>query len=194
MVYENEKEIIQRICAGEEHLFRFIIERYQQRVASLCYKLAGRSLNIEEISQQVFIELYKAVKKFRFQSQFSTFVYKLTLNTVSKALKKQKKILFIEDVQIFRGELQENDFEEQQLQEDRFRELHKAIVCLKENQRTALCLHVFEDVSYKEIASTMGISVSAVESLIFRAKISLRKSLSENNAFEAVEETAISYS
>ena len=84
----EDKEIVERILAGDTERYSEIVRRYQQIVANLTYKLCGTRLDTEEVTQQVFVELYMALPRFRFDSKLSSFIYRITVNTVCKMLNK----------------------------------------------------------------------------------------------------------
>lgn len=172
----EERELIEKICKGETELFRIVIKEYEQKVAALCYKMGGNGADIEDLSQHVFVEVFKSLARFRFQCQLSTFIYKIAFNTIAKLLKKEKRLQIQLNERL--AEIPHTDeTEEYENKEERIEHLQKALQKINKKQQTALCLHVFENLSYKEIAASMEISVPAVESLIFRAKKSLHKIL-----------------
>lgn len=175
----EDKEIVQRILAGETELYAEIVRRYQQNVANLTYKLCGSRLEIEEVTQQVFVELYSSLPRFRFDSKLSSFIYRITVNTVCKMLGKAKRFISADADDNYRPETPsaERNVEQQIIHEEQLDLLRTAIGHLKEEQRTALVLYTFEDFSYNQIAEVMQCSLSKVESLIFRAKKNLAKEL-----------------
>jgi len=179
VVNENimEYEIIQAILNGDKQRYADIVEHYQQLVANLCYKLAGDSIDVEEATQAVFVELYFSLPRFKFESKLSTYIYKITLNVVFKTLNKNKRYT------IWNNAVDEDyctpSLDEDLINAEKVKELHSAINKLKYEQKVALTLHCFEDMSYKDVAEAMGVSLSKVETLIFRAKKNLKKILTE---------------
>lgn len=175
LTFEQEQQIVGQILAGDTERYAIIVRENQETVANLCYKLVGNKLDVEEVCQQVFVELYSALPRFRHQSRLSTFIYRITVNVVSKMLKHNKRFLPYEPT----SETNDGDFqhsrEEQLMKEEQSRQLHQAIGQLKQEQRTALVLYTFKDLSYNDIADVMQVSLSKVESLIFRAKKNLQK-------------------
>ncbi|MBQ0016899.1 MAG: sigma-70 family RNA polymerase sigma factor [Bacteroidales bacterium] len=170
----NEFEVIQAILKGDVNRYEEIVREYQSVVTNLCYKLCGTKLDVEELTQQVFIALYEALPRFKFQSKLSTFIYRITINVVYRQLRHHKKMVSYADV------VKENDASpdlnaEQHIEHDeQINRLHWAIGQLKYEQRTALVLCVFKDFSYQDVADVMQCSLTKVESLIFRAKKNLK--------------------
>lgn len=177
----NEEEVIRDILAGNVNRYSEIVNEYQSNVANLCFKMGGPKLDIPELTQQVFVELYSALPRFKFQSKLSTFIYRLTVNVVCKELKHNSRWLNSTTTTVTSPELPsgERNIEQSIIYDERHRQLHQAIGQLHTEQRTALVLYTFNDFSYNDIADVMQCSVAKVESLIFRARKNLRKILGE---------------
>ena len=172
----EDKEIVQKILAGDTEQYALIVKRYQQIVANLSYKLCGTRLEVEEVTQQVFVELYMALPRFRFDSKLSSFIYRITVNVVCKMLKKSKRFVSTDELENPPEEVSSDRNAEQEIiHREQLEQLRTAIGHLKDEQRTALVLYTFEDFSYQQIADVMQCSLSKVESLIFRAKKNLAK-------------------
>ena len=176
----EDKQIVERILAGETELYSLIVKEYQQIVANLTYKLCGNKLEVEEVTQQVFVELYMALPRFRFDSKLSSFIYRITVNVVSKMMNKAKRFVSSDEYDD-RPETpsDERNAEQKLIHQEQLQQLRTAIGHLKDEQRTALVLYTFEDFSYNQIAEVMQCSLSKVESLIFRAKKNLAKELKQ---------------
>ena len=168
----NDNEVINDILNGNKERYREIVNEYQQIVADLAYKLCGNKLDIDEVSQQVFVELYASLPRFQFKAKLSTFIYRITVNVVSKMLHKQMRFVRESDNSIEEVSPDRN-VEQSIIYDEQLQKLRKAIGRLKDEQRTALVLYTYEDFSYQDIADVMQVSLSKVESLIFRAKKNL---------------------
>ena len=164
----EDKEIVERILAGDTEQYTLIVRRYQQIVANLTYKLCGTRLEVEEVTQQVFVELYMALPRFRFDSKLSSFIYRITV----------KRFISSDEWENPPEEVSSDRNAEQQIiHNEQLDALRTAIGHLKDEQRTALILYSFEDFSYNQIAEVMQCSLAKVESLIFRAKKNLAKEI-----------------
>lgn len=172
----EDKQIVESVLAGDTRQYAEIVNRYQQNVANLTYKLCGNRLDIDEVTQTVFVELYTALPRFRFDSKLSSFIYRITVNTVCKMMKHQNRFLSADAIENL-PEQRADDLDAQQriIRQEQYAQLRAAIGHLKSEQRTALVLFAFEDLSYQQIADLMQCSLSKVESLIFRAKKNLAK-------------------
>ncbi|MBR1550015.1 MAG: RNA polymerase sigma factor [Bacteroidales bacterium] len=176
----EDKEIVQKILAGDTEQYALIVKRYQQIVANLTYKLCGTRLDVEEVTQQVFVELYTALPRFRFDSKLSSFIYRITVNVVCKMLNKSKRYVSTDELENPPEEISSDRNAEQEIiHREQLEQLRTAIGHLKDEQRTALVLYTFEDFSYQQIADVMQCTLAKVESLIFRAKKNLAKEVKQ---------------
>lgn len=172
----NEEEVIRDILAGNVNRYVEIVNEYQSVVANLCYKMGGAQLDIPEMTQQVFVELYEALPRFQFKSKLSTFIYRITVNVVCKEFKHNKRVqLPPENVSELAIPAEERNVEQEIIRSEQHRRLHQAIGRLHKEQRTALVLYTFNDFSYNDIADVMQCTTAKVEALIFRARKNLKK-------------------
>lgn len=187
MQNEQPDEIAQldRLRQGDEAAFRWLVETYQTRVFRTALAIVPTPEEAEDVAQEVFEEVYKTVGNFRGEASLATWLYRLT---TSRALKKErdrkrkKRFAFL--TSLFGDDEPERfdppDFQtpETVLQaSERTQLINQAVQKLAESQRVAFTLHYQEELSYQEIADVMQTSISAVESLLFRARQTLRKRL-----------------
>jgi RNA polymerase sigma-70 factor, ECF subfamily len=187
----NEQDIIKGLHEKDEKAFRKVVEAFKKNVYHTCFGFVHNKQDAEDIAQDVFIELYRSVTKFRGDSKLSTWVYRICVNKSLNHIRKHKNSKLLYPIEmLFRGVRDEDsrvEMTEPSSHEDGVerkemkRVLHQAIDSLPENQRTAFTLSKFDDLSYNEIAEVMKTSLSAVESLIHRAKLSLQKKLLNYN-------------
>lgn len=177
----SDEELIEKVLQGETQLYAAIVGRYQQHVANLCYKICGNRLQVEEVVQEVFVELYAALPRFKFKAKLSTYIYRITVNVVSKALNHESRVLLPDEAASENLPSNENNVEQAIVKTEREQQLRKAIGTLKHEQRTALVLYTFNDFSYQDIADVMQVSLAKVESLIFRAKKNLHQILTNES-------------
>ena len=172
----EDRQIVEAVLAGDTRQYSEIVRRYQQNVANLTYKLCGTRLEVEEVTQQVFVELYTALPRFRFDSKLSSFIYRITVNVVCKMMGKARRFVSTDELEGLPEQRSEDrNAQQQMIHNEQMEQLRTAIGHLKDEQRTALVLYTFEDFSYQQIADVMQCTLSKVESLIFRAKKNLAK-------------------
>ena len=175
----NEEEVISDILAGNVDRYAEVVKEYQTIVANLCFKMGGSGIDVAEMTQQVFVELYLALPRFQFRSKLSTFIYRITVNVVCKEIKHHTRWTTPHE-NIISPEVPSDDYNAEQkiIHNEQARQLHQAMGRLHPEQRTALVLYTFNDFSYNDISEVMQCSTAKVESLIFRARKNLKKMLS----------------
>ncbi len=183
----SETEIISRLREGNEKAFSELVELYRQMVVNTCFGLLHNTEDAEDVAQDVFIEVFRSVDKFRADAKLSTWLYRIAVNRSLNFIrnnKRRKWFLSFDDLTGSKkrldehpliGDMESPDFNLENSQRSRM--LHKTIDSLPEKQRVAFTLNKYEDLSYKEISEIMNLSVPSVESLIHRAKKSLQKKL-----------------
>ncbi|MFA7419950.1 MAG: sigma-70 family RNA polymerase sigma factor [Melioribacteraceae bacterium] len=182
----EDLELIRQLKSGDETAFRLLVDTYQKFVLNNCYKFVYNRETAEDLTQEVFIEVYRSINLFRADSKLSTWIYRISITKSLDYLKGQKrkkrfailKSLFGEDEVEERISAPDNNSPDKILENnDRLKVLSWALNKLPENQRIAFTLSKNDEASYKEISEVLGVSVSSVESLIHRAKQNLKKKL-----------------
>jgi RNA polymerase sigma-70 factor, ECF subfamily len=182
----SDKELIERIIRGDDGAFRQLVEKYQQKVFSTCNGFLHNKEDAEDIAQDVFVEVYQSIDKFRNEAKISTWLYRISVNKSLNWIKKNRKHNLVQSLESFFNlgdDSNSDEIESIAVNNDDLEKeesnlmLYKAIESLGTNQRIAFSLNKFDELSYKEISEVMNISVSSVESLIHRAKMNLQKTL-----------------
>jgi RNA polymerase sigma factor (sigma-70 family) len=177
--------LLAQLQQGSETAFRTLVERYQDRVYKTAFSLLRSSEEAEDVAQEVFVEVYQTLNRFRGEAALSTWLYRLA---TSRALQHRRRAKAKKRFAYFTGLLGLNNQVlheppdhrhplallegEQQLQL-----LVAAIGRLPAKQQIAFTLRHEQELSYEELAAVLGITISAVESLLFRARQTLRQHL-----------------
>lgn len=176
---------IQELKAGNEQAFRHLMHLHGKGIFNLCLGMIPNREDAEDITQDVFVEAYKHISSFREGAHIKTWLFRIALNKCYdhiKYSKRQKRhgimqSLFDKDDNPI--ELPSN-FAHPGIaieNQEHAKALYGAIATLPETQQTAFTLYEMQGMDYKEIAETMSLSVSAIESLLSRARAGLRKKL-----------------
>jgi RNA polymerase sigma-70 factor (ECF subfamily) len=181
----NDRDLVKRICEGDENSFRLLVEKYQDIVFRTCYGFLKNVEDSEDLTQDVFIKVYRKIQDFRGDSEFSTWLYRIAVNMSINVLRQNKRRKLFENIEnvIFSaGKNNQNSLidvsVEEQFEKKQYENaINAAIDELPTNQKTAFIFHKYDDLSQIEIANIMNTSVSAVESLIHRAKQNLQNKL-----------------
>ncbi len=182
----TEKKLIIALCNGEEPAFRELVTQFQDKVFNTALGLLQQHADAEDISQEVFIQVYRSIKQFKGDALLSTWIYRITITKsldFLRSKKRKKRFGFVSGLFGDRNQAihEPGDFNHPGVQQERKEDaalLFKMVDLLPENQRTAFILNKVEELSYREIADILKTSESAVDSLLQRAKQNLRKKLS----------------
>ena len=181
----NETELIQGLKNGDEASFKYLVETYKDRIFNTVIGIVQNAEDAEDVSQEVFIQVYRSINSFKEESKLSTWMYRIATTRSLDLLRSRKSKKRFGFMQRLFGDGNEPlheipDFNHPGVALDKKEnaaKLFKAISQLPENQKTAFTLHKLEDLSYQEISDIMQTSVPAIESLMHRAKQNLRKIL-----------------
>ena len=181
---EGEARLMSQAAAGDVEAFRALYERYKAPVMSYVFGLVSQRHVAEEITQEVFLRAYRARETYRADARFSTWLWTIARNSAYDHLRKKKEVLLIADPDDGDTELDRlaspmSDAESQLMEHvDRVR-LERCMAGLSDPQRDALTLRTVSELSYEEIAESLGTSLASVKSLIFRAKRALLDCIKE---------------
>ncbi|MFC5410311.1 RNA polymerase sigma factor [Larkinella bovis] len=181
----QESELIAELKAGRESAFRTLVETYQNKVYNTALAIVQQPEEAEDLAQDVFVEVYQTIRQFREEAKLTTWLYRITTSKALAHLRKrkaQKRFSRITSLFGVNNEVLHDppDFHHPGVsleQRETMSLLFKAIEKLADTQKVAFVLHYMEEQSHREIAEVMQMSVSAVESLLHRAKQHLRKQL-----------------
>ena len=183
----SSEDLMTRVGQGDDHAFEILVNRHQTSVLNLIYRFIGDRTQAKDLTQEVFIRVWQAAKTYKPKAKFTTWIYRITANLCFNELKlsrRKKWFLFHQSSDDQRGNTIEETLsdsassaEDLLLDKERSRQISDALQGLPDNQRMALVLKRYDDLSYAEIAQIIGCSVSAVESLLVRAKRALQEKL-----------------
>jgi len=179
----TDKELVKRVQKGDKGAFDLLVLKYEQKIVNLVMRYVRDPELALDISQEAFIKAYRALPRFRGDSAFYTWLYRIAVNTAKNYLAAQRRRpmdieLDMQDPDQYglHAKLKETDTPEgltisQELQEV----LERAIDALPDDLRTAIILRELDGMSYEEIAQTMDCPVGTVRSRIFRARDAIGK-------------------
>jgi len=169
----DDFSLIKRFIEGDESTFKTLVHRHKEKVRNIIYLTISSPEEVDDIAQEVFITVYKNLKSFRFESQFTTWLYRITVNKCKDHLRKMKTRSIFVPVK----ETEDHGYNHLTEDMDVPAIVQKAISKLPEKLRTPLLLKDIEGFSYQEIADTIQCEVGTVKSRIFRAREGLRNIL-----------------
>jgi RNA polymerase sigma-70 factor (ECF subfamily) len=180
------EDLMIRIAKGDEGAFEILVNRHQTSILNLVYRYVGDRTQAKDLSQEVFIRVWRSAKAYKPEAKFTTWLYRITANLCFNELKSARRKKWFsfnqsreEDDRTFQETLSDGgpSAEDILLEKERSRQISDALQSLPDNQRMALALKRYDDLSYAEIAQILGCSIPAVESLLVRAKRTLQEKL-----------------
>ncbi len=179
----EDVRLMRSVAAGDMAAFESLVERHQSLVAGTVARMLGSNADVEDITQQVFIRVWKSAGRYVARAKFTTWLLKITRNLVFNEMRRVKRHPHL-PLQIG-PEAEELPLKDEAtetpdaslLQSELQRAIENAIGQLPESQRMALVLRRYEELSYEEIADILELSLPAVKSLLFRARTELRERL-----------------
>lgn len=181
----DDRILVEKILKNDEQAFGTLVAKYQRMVYATCFRLVRTQSDAEDLSQEVFIEVFRSMNQVQKDNDLSGWLFKIAMNKSLSFLRKHNpaKSGQNDKLESAVSEATKHHFSETSTpyskleEEDTRKIIFQAIDQLPENQKKAILLHKFDNLSQKEISDQLGITQVSVESLIYRAKTNLRKSL-----------------
>ncbi len=184
---DPDVQLMLEFQSGSKSAFETLMQNYYSRVLNFIYRFVANKESAEDLTQEVFLRVFKSAPRYKPKSQFQTWLYTIAKNACFNELRKKKDFVTSLDKSAITGD----DDEQRQIadpkstgpDEELFRKekamvIRQAISDLPENQRLAVILRRYDNFSYAEIAETLSVSDKAVKSLLNRAKVNLKHRLS----------------
>jgi RNA polymerase sigma-70 factor (ECF subfamily) len=177
--------LVKRVQNGDKRAFDLLIQKYQHRIVSLVSRYVSDSSEAQDVAQEAFIKAYRAIARFRGDSAFYTWLYRIAINTAKNWIVARNRRPPSSDIDAVDAEqygmssrLKETSTpENEMLREEIERMVYDTIATLPEDLRTAIILREMDGMSYEEIATTMECPIGTVRSRIFRAREAIDEKL-----------------
>jgi RNA polymerase sigma-70 factor (ECF subfamily) len=173
-LHVEDREAVEACQGGEREAFDRLVERYQRDVYRLCYRYVNNHEDANDMAQEVFIKAYRALGRFRGDSSFSTWLYRIAVNTCLNFRASRRP----PGEELPEGLADASEDVGQQLErEERARRVREAVRRLPEKQRATLILKIYNDLTHQEVAVILGSTVGTVKANLFHALGNLRRIL-----------------
>jgi RNA polymerase sigma-70 factor (ECF subfamily) len=177
----DDSQLIERTLCGESDAFNLLVHRWERHVYGLALRMLGRDDEARDATQETFISAYRNLSKFRGEAKFSSWIYRIALNTCNTKLRgRSKNVISIEERQESTGleiasanEDLDVDVQRQQVA----RHVRRALQGLPSDMRQVIVMKEYEGLKFSEIAEILGIPISTVKTRMYTGLAEMRKRL-----------------
>ncbi len=185
MVQQNEQDIVERIIAGDMRAFESLVNDFKERVMNICFSYTNNLVDAEDVSQEVFIELYKSLRKFKGDAALSTWIFKIASGKSLDHIRKQKRIKRGAGLTSYIEDFKNNDWsagnsgnpDNEMIHSQRKEWLYYGLSKLPNRQREAFVLTQIEGMDHQAVGQIMETTVKSVEALVTRGRKKLKSIL-----------------
>jgi RNA polymerase sigma-70 factor, ECF subfamily len=185
----TDAEIMLHVREGDDAGFNFLIEKYRKAIVNFMYRMVHNQAVAEELAQDVFLRVYRSRETYRAEAKFTTWLYRIATNLGVNYARDTKHERSAQTIYLDQPDQETGTTpdvadarpgaEDEMVRDERMRAIRKHVMALPERQRTAVLMHKYQGLDYKEIGAVLHLSESATKSLLFRAYQTLRERLKE---------------
>jgi RNA polymerase sigma-70 factor (ECF subfamily) len=185
----TDAEVMLRVKAGDDDAFNFLIEKFRRPLISFMYRMTHNSATAEELAQEVFLRMYRSRAGYTANAKLTTWMYRIATNLAVNHARDTKherpeNVVSIDESDEDTGltvDVPDTSLnvEQNMLRRERLAAIRQHVQDLPERQRTAVLMHKYQNMDYKQIADVLNLSESATKSLLFRAYETLRDKLKD---------------
>ncbi len=180
---KSDDELIILVKGGDPEAYDALVKRYQRRIYFLALRMTRDPDAADDLAQETFVKAYFAISTFTVGRAFYTWLYRICMNLSINYLNKSRRAIpasrFEEEEEILEREAPGPDAADEMISREKTAKIEAAIDSLSPKYKSVLVLRVYEEMSYEEIAGTLGISVGTVMSRLFRARKNMLEALGE---------------
>ena len=186
---ESDAAAMLRAAAGDEASFNFLVGKYHRPMIHFLYRMVHNQAVAEELAQEVFLRVYRARESYRAEARFSTWLYRIATNLAVNHARDTRgertaQTVYLDEPDAETGttpDLADGELsvEERLMREERMSAIRAHVMELPERQRTAVLMHKYQGLDYRQIGEVLQLSESATKSLLFRAYQTLRTKLKD---------------
>lgn len=183
----DDAEVMLRVQAGDDSAFDYLVGKFRRPIISFMFRMAHNQAVAEELAQEVFLRVYRSRQTYAAEAKFSTWLYRIATNlgvNYARDSRNEKAGVSLDEPDAKTGQTLDVaastlSVEQEMVRRERRAAIRKHVDELPERQRTAVLMHKYQDLDYREIARVLKLSESATKSLLFRAYETLREKLKE---------------
>ena len=185
----SDAEIMLRAKAGDQSAFDYLVQKYRRPMVSFMYRMARNAAAAEDLAQEVFLRVYRSRQTYRAEAKFTAWLYRIATNLGVNHARDTKHERAAQTIYLDQPDPETGTTpdvadmhpgaEDEMVKDERMKAIRKHVMALPERQRTAVLMHKYQGLDYKEIGAVLRLSESATKSLLFRAYQTLRERLKE---------------
>ncbi len=185
----DDAEVMLRVKAGDETAFAYLVQRYRRPMVSFMYRMSHNAAAAEDLAQEVFLRVYRSRESYEASAKFTTWLYRIATNLAVNHARdtrheRPENMVSLDEPDEETGltvDVPDGSAtaEETIMKRERMAAIRQRVQALPERQRTAVIMHKYQQMDYRQIADVLKLSESATKSLLFRAYETLRGQLKE---------------
>jgi RNA polymerase sigma-70 factor, ECF subfamily len=185
----SDAEIMLRVREGDDAGFNILIEKYNKPIIHFMFRMVHNQAVAEELAQEVFLRVYRSRQTYRAEAKFTTWLYRIATNLGVNHARDTKHERAAQNVYLDQPDPETGTTpdvadsrptaEHEMVREERMRAIRQHVMALPERQRTAVLMHKYQGLDYRQIGDVLKLSESATKSLLFRAYQTLREKLKD---------------
>jgi RNA polymerase sigma-70 factor (ECF subfamily) len=185
----SDAEIMLRVREGDDTGFDFLIEKYRKPIINFMYRMVHNQAVAEELAQEVFLRVYRSRRTYRAEAKFTTWLYRIATNLGVNHARDTKHERSAQTIYLDQPDPETGTTpdvadmhpgaEHEMVKDERMKAIRRHVMALPERQRTAVLMHKYQGLDYREIGAVLHLSESATKSLLFRAYQTLRERLKD---------------
>jgi RNA polymerase sigma-70 factor (ECF subfamily) len=185
----SDAEIMLRVREGDDSGFNLLIQKYHKPIVHFMFRMVHNQAVAEELAQEVFLRVYRSRQTYRAEARFSTWLYRIATNLGVNHARDTKHERAAQNVYLDQPDPETGTtpdvadaratVEQEMVRDERMRAIRQHVMALPERQRTAVLMHKYQGLDYKQIGEVLKLSESATKSLLFRAYQTLRERLKD---------------
>ena len=185
----SDAAVMLRVAAGDEAGFTYLVQKYHRPMISFLYRMVHSQAVAEELAQEVFLRVYRSRESYRAEAKFTTWLYRIATNLAVNHARDTRHERAAQNVYLDQPDEESGtspevaddrpNIEQSLMKDERMGAIRKHVMALPERQRTAVLMHKYQGLDYRQIGEVLKLSESATKSLLFRAYQTLREKLKE---------------
>lgn len=178
-MHRTDEELVALSTAGDRESFNQLVMRWERPIYALAYRVLGREEDARDVCQETFLRAFRALKGFKGQAKFSSWIYRIALNLCRDWMRRERRSSVVTPLEVepAAAEGPGGSVEDRTISRDLGRVIARAMSTLSEEQRTTIVLKEYHGLTFQEIADLQGCPLSTVKTRLYQGLGALRRQL-----------------